>query len=92
MPSIGQQVDSMTNQTNDNNPNNLGAMNADQAAAFLSVSRATLYRLVRAGSVPSKALNGRTIFLREALQEYLRQLPDGGAMGQTAKNPSSKAA
>ncbi len=69
------------NQSNDNDQNAPGAFNADQAAAFLSVSRATLYRLVRAGEVPAKKLNGRTVFLREELSRFLRALPDGGAMG-----------
>lgn len=73
------------NQSNDNRPDSYGALNADQAAAFLSVSRATLYRLVRAGEVQSRALNGRTLFLREELQQYLRDLPNGGAMGQSSK-------
>ena len=72
-------------QTNDNHPDGYGALNADQAAAFLSVSRATLYRLVRAGEVPAKKLNGRTVFLREELSRFLRALPDGGAMGQSSK-------
>ncbi len=72
----------MTN-TNDNNPDGYGALNADQAAAFLSVSRATLYRMVRAGEVPTKHLKGRTVFLREELQQLLRELPDGGAMSVT---------
>jgi excisionase family DNA binding protein len=76
----------MMTQMNDNHPDSYGALNADQAAAFLSVSRATLYRLVRAGSVPSRSLSGRTVFLREELQSYLRCLPMGGAMGQTAKS------
>ena len=75
----------MMTQTNDNHPDSYGALNADQAAAFLSVSRATLYRLVRAGEVQSRALNGRTLFLREELQQYLRDLPNGGAMGQSSK-------
>ena len=75
----------MMTQANDNHPDSYGALNADQAAAFLSVSRATLYRLVRAGEVPSRALNGRTLFLREELQQYLRDLPNGGAMGQSSK-------
>lgn len=68
------------NQTNDNYPDTFGALNADQAARFLSISRATLYRMVRAGEVPVKRLNGRTVFLREELQDFLRALPDGGAM------------
>lgn len=73
------------NETKDNH-DGYGALNADQAAAFLSVSRATLYRLVRAGKIPSKHLDSRTIFLREELQSYLRNLPTGSAMGQAAKN------
>jgi excisionase family DNA binding protein len=52
-----------------------------KAVAFLSVSRATLYRLVRAGEVPAKKLNGRKMSLREELSRFLRALPDGGAMG-----------
>ena len=79
------------NHSNDNVQNAPGAFNADQAAAFLSISRATLYRLVRAGEVPSKKLNGRTVFLREELLTFLRELPDGGAMGQASKSTNKAA-
>jgi excisionase family DNA binding protein len=46
-----------------------------EACELLSVSRETLYRLVREELLPSRKVAGRRIFTKRALAEYLGETP-----------------
>ena len=48
-----------------------GALTVDEASAFAGLSRATLYRLVRAGRLVSHVTGGRRLFARASLVELL---------------------
>lgn len=55
-------------------------MTPEQTAAALDISIATLWRWVKAGTLSSKRVLGRTVFLRsniEAVQRKRRQMAAG---------------
>ena len=51
----------------------------DALAEYLKISRSTLYKLVQAGRLPGQKVGKRWRFHREAIDEWLKQHPDGGA-------------
>jgi excisionase family DNA binding protein len=48
-----------------------GAYNPAEAAAWLSISRTQLYRLVKAGELRARRCGTRLLISRKALDEYL---------------------
>lgn len=50
--------------------------NRDDAAEYLSVSVRTLDDIQATGNLIPKRLGARRVYLREDLEEFLRQLPD----------------
>jgi excisionase family DNA binding protein len=45
----------------------------DQAAAYLQISRATLYRLIKSGEIPGRRVGRRYRFSRRALLEWVEE-------------------
>ena len=48
-------------------------MTTEEAAAYLRVSRATVYRLARAGELPAVQIGGRWRFRRDLSDAWLRE-------------------
>jgi excisionase family DNA binding protein len=48
-----------------------GAFNPAEAAAWLSISRTQLYRLIKAGELRARRCGTRLLISRKALEEYL---------------------
>ena len=43
-------------------------LDAEETAASLQITKATLYKLVRDGRVPAKKVSGRWLFTRDAIE------------------------
>jgi excisionase family DNA binding protein len=62
------------NQSNaDNNKN--GVFTPDQLADYLSISKATVYRLAGKRELPFKKVGGKLRFKRDAIEKYLASGP-----------------
>jgi excisionase family DNA binding protein len=48
-------------------------MTAEEAAAYLRVSRATVYKLARAGEIPAMQIGSHWRFRRDLIDEWLRE-------------------
>jgi len=59
-------------------------MSVTDAAAYLGIHRASIYKLAKAGEVTARKVAGRTIFLRDELDRYLDALPS--AFDERAEN------
>ena len=59
-------------------------LDADETAASLQITKATLYKLVRDGRVPAKKVSGRWRFTRDSIVEMFVDLPGRQAEQQTA--------
>lgn len=55
------------------------AFNVKEAARRLSLSRATVYRLIERGELKSRKALGRRIISKEALDDFLRAPASGAA-------------
>ena len=55
------------------------AYSPSEAAAALGVSRATVYKLLEDGTIPSCSIGRRRLIRREALEQFLVDLEGGGA-------------
>lgn len=60
-------------------------MTFEQASELLNVSRSTLYRWLREGKVPGHKLGRQWRFVREELEQWTRQGPDGQATRALAR-------
>jgi len=54
-------------------------MTIEALAAYLKISRSTLYKLVQDGRLPGQKVGRRWRFHREAIDEWLKQHPKKGA-------------
>lgn len=51
-----------------------------EAAAFLRISRATLFAMIAKGAIPSVRIGARRLFRRSDLLQFVAELPtEGGA-------------
>lgn len=50
------------------------AYTINDTAHLIGVSRATLYRMLKAGSIKAKKIRGRTIILKSDIDEYMSNL------------------
>ncbi len=50
-------------------------LNVYEACQFLSIGRTKLYQLIKDGKIPAKKLDGKTIFLKQDLEDFVTQLP-----------------
>ncbi len=48
-------------------------LNIDEAAAFLQISKRSLYRLVKEGKIPGRKILNKWRFEKEALREWVRE-------------------
>lgn len=53
------------------NPQHDGARSIDEAADFLRVSRASVWRLLKEGRLPRTRIGGRTVIRRIDLEAFL---------------------
>jgi len=58
-------------------------LDADEIAASLQITKATLYKLVRDGRVPAKKVSGRWRFTRDSIVDLFVDLPGGRVETQT---------
>lgn len=58
------------------------ALSVTDAAKYLSVHRATIYRLAHKGDISIRKIAGRAVVLRDELDSYLDNLPN--AIGKHA--------
>ena len=49
-----------------------------ETETILSVSHATLYRLIGAGRLDARKLGGKTLITRESIERFLAELPKVG--------------
>ncbi|WP_082767147.1 helix-turn-helix domain-containing protein [Bosea sp. PAMC 26642] len=54
------------------------ALSVPAAARACALSRATVYRLIRAGDIRPRKCGARTLILMSELQRFLNELPDAG--------------
>jgi len=54
-------------------------MTIEALAAYLKISRSTLYKLVQNGRLPGQKVGKRWRFHKEAIDEWLKQQPPKGA-------------
>lgn len=54
-------------------------MTIDALAEYLKISRSTLYKLVQDGKLPGQKVGKRWRFHKEAIDEWLKQHPEGKA-------------
>jgi excisionase family DNA binding protein len=59
-----------------NFPNSSAAMTVDEAAAYLTVSRATVWRLLKSKSLPRVRIGTRTVVRRVDLEAFLANAVD----------------
>lgn len=57
----------------------IDVISTQEAARLLTVSRATLFRLLKTGKLPSRKLGRRTLISRGDVQTLLAGLPERGA-------------
>lgn len=57
-------------------------MTIDALAEYLKISRSTLYKLVQDGKLPGQKVGKRWRFHREAIDEWLKQHPEGKGAGR----------
>jgi excisionase family DNA binding protein len=48
-------------------------MTAEEAAAYLRISRATVYKLTRDGEIPAMQIGSQWRFRRDLIDEWLRE-------------------
>ncbi len=53
-------------------------MTIEALAAYLKISRSTLYKLVQNGRLPGQKVGKRWRFHKEAIDEWLKQQPEKG--------------
>lgn len=58
-------------------------LDADETAASLQITKATLYKLVKDGRVPAKKISGRWRFTRDSIVELFVGLPGTATERQT---------
>lgn len=46
-----------------------------EAAAYLKISRAKIYQLLKADELPARKIGGKTVFLPDELEKYAHDLP-----------------
>jgi excisionase family DNA binding protein len=61
-------------------------MTIDELAAYVKVSKSTLYKLVQNGKVPGQKIGKHWRFRREAIDRWL-DADSGDAQGQTKRKP-----
>jgi len=59
-------------------------MTIEDLAAYLQISKSTLYKLVQEGKLPGQKVGKRWRFHKEAIDQWLKQHPD------SAREPASK--
>jgi excisionase family DNA binding protein len=69
--------------THDNPPATQGAFKPADAAAWLSISRSQLYRLLKSGEIRARRCGTRLLISRRALEEYL----EGEASSRSPNGP-----
>lgn len=52
-------------------------MTIEALAAYLQISKSTLYKLVQDGRLPGQKVGKRWRFHKEAIDQWLKQHPDG---------------
>lgn len=62
-------------------PKSPAALNVNEAAAYISVSPATIWRLLRSKALPRSRVRGRTVVRRLALDALLAQSGDAASIG-----------
>ncbi|MBL8569889.1 MAG: helix-turn-helix domain-containing protein [Phreatobacter sp.] len=55
------------------------AVSIAQACQISGLSRATIFRCIAAGRLPTRKLGSRTLIIVEELRSFLTALPKGGA-------------
>jgi excisionase family DNA binding protein len=70
--------------------NGRGAYNPAEAAAWLSISRTQLYRLVKRGELRARKCGSRVLVPRKALDEYLEAVD--ASDGRPEQAPAAKTA
>jgi excisionase family DNA binding protein len=53
-------------------------MSIGELAAYLKISRSTLYKLVQEGRLPGQKIGKRWRFHKDAIDEWLKQHPERG--------------
>ena len=54
-------------------------MSIDQLARYLDISRSTLYKFAQDGKLPGQKVGRRWRFLKDAIDEWLKQHPEKSA-------------
>lgn len=54
------------------------AVSVAQACKISGLSRATIFRCIAAGQLPTRKLGARTLIIVEELRSFLSNLPQGG--------------
>jgi excisionase family DNA binding protein len=52
---------------------------------LLTVSHATLYRLIRAGRLDAKKIGSKTVITAASIERFIAELPAAGARGRSAR-------
>lgn len=60
-------------------------MTIEVLAAYLKISRSTLYKLVQGGRLPGQKVGKRWRFHKDAIDEWLKQHPQKGTGSRSAR-------
>jgi len=54
----------------------------DELSTYLKIPKSSLYKLVRGGKVPCQKIGRHWRFHREAIDEWLKEAPNGSMKGE----------
>ena len=60
-------------------------LDADETAASLQITKATLYKLIKNGRVPARKVCGRWRFSRDSIEELFAAVESGGTQRENLR-------